>query len=561
MPTRQPRDNIKNAVKKLHFAAGPNMDNRLWSDVLKAQEQIEKNNTANSKPNIPSTITKLAVAAVIIVTVFVGINQFGVSVNMVPAAFGEMIEAMEAMPWMHIRLTMHMPDEQIKNEYWYSFGSKVEIHKEADKVGYYDFGKHEQYVYSIDSKAITISYFAGVNFAHEAPGAQSPWDFVEKLIEHKITRQATVAKKMGKYDGREVEIHEAVIPRKEHEHGFIGPVTMKIIVDPQTHLPIAGSQETVYPDGVQKLEFDFDFSLEGPRDIYDVGVPESVQVVNNLPNMDAMEIFETYQARREVFFQQKFLSVVGISRSRDGMFHGAHVIYNTPQLLRTEHYKIEERFNPVGDWPKSMDEIGDTAGSVLQWLQTSGFGELNDIHIADGKDSYQSIYLRREKKWEVHKKPGGSKWNHNMMSNALPLLRHWLSKATSVTIIEDDYSQEYSLTCTQLLGTPDKRGSLNPLKCLIHFDPLKDYHWQRLEIQYKDRVEHAGSTRVSISEVKEFSQTEDGWFFPRVVEHWNATEDHDSSEVSTKLSGIKTVYLEMNPDFPEGLFDAANLPQ
>jgi hypothetical protein len=141
------------------------------------------------------------------------------------------------------------------------------------------------------------------------------------------------------------------------------------------------------------------------------------------------------------------------------------------------------------------------------------------------------------------------------MANCLPLLDHWLSKSISVTIVEDDYSKDEALTCIQLLGPQSEYGLLSPRKCLIYLHPQKDYHWRRLEIEYKSKAEPADSTRISIREVKEFFQTEQGWVYPRVIEEWE--RGNDSSSAST----IRTVYLQMNPAFPEGIFLPENLPQ
>lgn len=504
-----------------------------------------------------SRITKFAAAAVIIVGVLLGIHTFaggGVS-----RALADVIENTKKMPWLHI--VMDVRPVGTHGEYWFCFDSLIEIHNEKDAISYIDFGKREKQVYDRQANTITVSYLARGNFLHDAPGAESPWTFLERLIEKMKTEGGRVSRLRGEYQGSAADIYEVTLPRRAHK----GPTVIKIIANPDTNLPIAYHQETPYrhPDkeevlAIKTCELSFDFPEKGPQNLYELGVPELAEVVNNLPNLNAIKILDSYKARRDAFFKQRFLAVVGISRGPDKMFSGAHVIYNDQSVLRIDYYRIEKRFNPGGNWPGSKNELGSTAGSVLQWLRMSGFATLRQTQLFDGKHHFRSTLIRKnsqEWQWSSDNNPGRSKWNHDIMGNCLPLLERWLSKSISVTIIEDDYSKDQALTCIQLLGPNSEYGLLSPHKCLIYLDAQNDYHWRRLELEYRSRAEPADSTRISIREVKEFSQTEEGWVYPRVSQEWEG----ESDPVSPSM--IRTVYLEMNLAFPEGIFLAENLPQ
>ncbi|MFH1616129.1 MAG: hypothetical protein ABIG61_13715 [Planctomycetota bacterium] len=82
----KPADNIHKLIKKLQIEPGLDMDRKVHIRITKALEKWKKTKPAGSKPNIwrtimKSRITKLAAAAVIIIAILIGINQFGGSIG------------------------------------------------------------------------------------------------------------------------------------------------------------------------------------------------------------------------------------------------------------------------------------------------------------------------------------------------------------------------------------------------------------------------------------------------------------------------------------------------
>jgi hypothetical protein len=73
-------DKIKRMFEKAELGINPDADEKVFQDVFQAQQKITKK--APAEPGIwriimKSPIVKLAAAAVIIVAVLLGINQFG----------------------------------------------------------------------------------------------------------------------------------------------------------------------------------------------------------------------------------------------------------------------------------------------------------------------------------------------------------------------------------------------------------------------------------------------------------------------------------------------------
>ena len=76
-----PADNINKSIKKLHIEPTAEMDKRIHDGISNAIKESKQKTPATKKPDtwriiMQKKITKLAVAAVIIVAVLIGINSF-----------------------------------------------------------------------------------------------------------------------------------------------------------------------------------------------------------------------------------------------------------------------------------------------------------------------------------------------------------------------------------------------------------------------------------------------------------------------------------------------------
>lgn len=94
----KPADKIKELINKSDVATSPDADQRILADALKHLDKLKRNKLAPNQPNIGRIIMKsrisiLAAAAVIVIAVLVGINQFGGSVTSV--AWADVAEKVE----------------------------------------------------------------------------------------------------------------------------------------------------------------------------------------------------------------------------------------------------------------------------------------------------------------------------------------------------------------------------------------------------------------------------------------------------------------------------------
>ncbi len=93
----KPADNINETIKKLHIEPSVEMDKRIHNGISKAIRESKQNTPVCDKPDVwrilmNSKMTKLAVAAAIILVGMVIVNQFGGSIDGSSVAWADVLE-------------------------------------------------------------------------------------------------------------------------------------------------------------------------------------------------------------------------------------------------------------------------------------------------------------------------------------------------------------------------------------------------------------------------------------------------------------------------------------
>ena len=139
-------ENIEKIVKNLDLDIDTNAqtDQAVLSKLLDAQTKSMKQQPAVILPNIrkiimKNPITKLAAAAVIIIAVFIGIDQLGTNGSSV--VWADVAERFESVPFFNITAYFHKIGTKTKKiEIWRSEDSRIRAH-EGNKVFFKDFSK------------------------------------------------------------------------------------------------------------------------------------------------------------------------------------------------------------------------------------------------------------------------------------------------------------------------------------------------------------------------------------------------------------------------------------
>ena len=475
-----------------------------------------------------SRITKLASAAVIVIAVLIGIHPFNDSLNGTTAAYAKVKEKIRNVPWIHISYTGYILDEmgnkkteegELDTEIWYSFKSQIVIQKyPKGLIKYQDYANQKVHTYNPVSKRIVITALSNTKFPLEA---DTPWSWLERNIQRMMPFGGEVTRKTGQYNGQEVEVFEIV----STDTPGMASIRGKIFVDTSTSLPIA--EERIYINTkINKPQRigtgTFDYPEQGPKDIYAFGLPSDTPTVNSLPLPQWEEINRVYRSHRRKA-PEKYIAIVTSELSILGNpIEYVDICYTDGISLRRERHFLFIP-GPVGvQWRKQAGEFGNTFDSILRWSQAHKAHGNISITIYKGQYYYSS---RRDDvgTWETTKHKIRRQLTGSDFWNICPIVEiGWPSIRGYADIVQNDYAINNKLIRVEVQNRE------------FYLNPNRDYICQK---KAKNNQE---------TDVIEFGRTEAGKWYPK------RTKD---------LGNSNTIYLETDPEFPEGIFDPNNLPK
>ena len=280
-------EKIKKLFAKSDVTVNSKVDDRIISNALTALEKSEKTKSVSAEPDIwriimKSKITKLAAAAVIIIAVFIAINQFGGSFDVSTVALGKTLDNMKKMLWLHQVANGTIEGKEVTTEQWISFESKVFAFKLSDgHIEYHDYSKQKVWEYDPHSKTISISYpeHKGDNVFLRLTSLSSFSSFLDIAIKKLTEEGGKVIERSGKYNGNTVRIYEVTFSG----HPAFKKTNIKFFVDPKSQLLIAEKVKATDENGniLMEAEIKLDYPETGPTSIYDLIVPSSAKIIGS----------------------------------------------------------------------------------------------------------------------------------------------------------------------------------------------------------------------------------------------------------------------------------------
>ncbi|MHC4639839.1 MAG: hypothetical protein ACYTBV_20450 [Planctomycetota bacterium] len=138
----RPTDDLKKLINKSHLTVSRDVDNRILGDAISDLEQLKQTQSARPMPNMwrvimKKSITKLAIATVIIIVAIFVINQFGGSIDGSSIAWAEIVQRVErSHDEYHSELLAAMEEMDIEkiglnadllSEFWQKLGWKAQM--------------------------------------------------------------------------------------------------------------------------------------------------------------------------------------------------------------------------------------------------------------------------------------------------------------------------------------------------------------------------------------------------------------------------------------------------
>ncbi len=240
---------IERLAKKIRFSPNPAADERILTSAEAALEKSIKTKPAALQPNIwriimKSRITKLAAAAVIIIAVLIGINQFGGSIDGASVAWGEVVKNVE-----QIRTSIYRSKTSIEGlsyvkggalqetegyEYYSAeYGMRRDKYENGTIIAVEHWIPAERAIVTINPQTKTYSrrFFTEEEFRDKFKKREP-----KEIIKHFMTFEYT---ELGRktINGVEVEGIEVNDPKVMLESLFES-VVVRLWVDVETNLPV-----------------------------------------------------------------------------------------------------------------------------------------------------------------------------------------------------------------------------------------------------------------------------------------------------------------------------------
>jgi hypothetical protein len=274
----KPADRLERLIKETRYRADAETYDKALGSYLQAVDEHIEHKSVLSEPKIwrkivKSRMTKLAVAAVIIIAAYLVVHQSGGSIDVATVSFAQITENMKQMPWMHAVIKGAGEDM----EGWFCFERRMVIYKRANgQVRYQDGLKQIVQLYDPNTNTVAVSHGASTGRVWMTSSAAGFPKMLIKMFEEMYGDTGDkVVEETGKYRGRDVKIFKMSRP--------LGDMDMKaeMTVDAKRNILLLVSQKAYDKAGKLAIEANghFDYPEKGPASIHHVGVPRSAKIV------------------------------------------------------------------------------------------------------------------------------------------------------------------------------------------------------------------------------------------------------------------------------------------
>ncbi len=556
----RPLKDIQKIVAKFNVKPGPQMRSKVLDEALEIQRNLKPQSASGTyiwRIIMKSNITKFAAAAMIILVLFIGVNQFGGSISLTTISFADISKAMENETWIYAKSSS--PEGITLTEMWIGFKSKIRAFKSIDgRVSFTGLNEHRNYTYDPNSHSITIVY----NYANDFDWSNSsPIAMIENEYLELINRGVKIITSQAEYEGKQVQLQEAKLLQSNINH------LISWYIQPGTKLLLAKRQESISSSGEKRVrETIYDYPQSGPLDIYALGVPRDTKILYALPGAAYIAIWDSYR-QKSAEATSEYIAVITHSSQAD-IIDRIDVDYKSGQNHRWESHSVFTEGQQIEKlWPEYKKQLGDSIESYLAWT-VSHYKDSGAISIELYDEPYYCSTSRDDKgQWSDISKLYSPDYS-NMHHGTLEIIGWPHIFNTNGYIIEDDYSKQNILICIEFI-------SHNPLlsRSLYYIDPKKDYlcvrrvtetslntEWQGDQSWLEDTSYKDGNGSIVVADITETIQAPNGHWYPKTIERKQTGISKDYKEKPLSVTDIKKVYIQTNPKFPDGIFNAEKLP-
>jgi hypothetical protein len=346
----------------------------------------------------------------------------------------------------------------------------------------------------------------------------------------------------------------------------------RLVIDKQDHL--LGATEITYldPDGnvivVQKSRSEP--IRTGPTDVYELGVPKDVTIVNKVPDERVQQVRKSIATHASRFLDT-YIAVITEARMENGQerITEGMVVFRRAKELRVDVYR-RLYSQPDHITPLYRSELDASLTRLKSyWPEGENWG-IRSVRLYDGLWQYV-LEVKDDNlvAWDKQRRPDGDAYATDDVEEFAWQTLWWLNEPEHM--YEDDYSRTHGLIAMEL--TTQWQGYRLPKRQVAYIDPQKDYICQRFideelfdapwqeDKEWMNKAENKGSLRERrrVRDVTEYGQTSAGQWYPKVIAETGHELPYD--RLREDVAGVIRIHLlTEHPEFPEGVFDPDRLP-
>lgn len=532
------------------------------------------------RPDIWRTImaskwTKYTTAAMLCIAIIIGVNLIPAKELTAAQILTKVADNMSDMLWRKCvhKTYITAKDETRVDTVLVDYTSKQSFAiMSGGSLHQRDYANNKVSVYLPDENTLTIKPF------------KNPWLGPQTTIEEYIKTIQDVGMQVTKSqeirDGVKLTVIEfdeilnniSLNPYKYRSKlGSVKVIRTKLFID--GNLLRLASKEISYVDADNNLvskKISHDEHIEtGPKNIYELGVPDDVKVINQIPGKQVQQLHKKIDEHRSAFIKNYIAVQVKTVVNRDASetLHNAKVIYSIDDKLRVDIFKKQKSasFDLITDRIKLL-------GRSIQLLKSCvpqhDDIEIQAVRIYDGlwqhnlDRHFNKMFVKKPKRM-----PEGDMYNNDDIADFGWRKLWWLSEPAH--IYQDDFSEQNNLIATEITSQYNNR--ILPKRLRLYVDPQKDYltrryvseqlldaPWQQETIDPNELLNNM-SEHVRDLVVTEFGQTSRGKWYPKTITT-KGYNSHLDGKYKSDFNHITRIYLlQEYPQLTDNFFDPNNL--
>jgi hypothetical protein len=286
----RPAENIKRLIKNAEVNINQDVKKAALDELINELENTQKTSSAVTSPKIGRIImtrktTKFAAAAVIIIAVFIGINQFGGSLNMTSVAWAEVTErVLNVRTFVCNRTDLHITPNNSQG-----IKRRLKIYDSAEYGNRIDSYRNQEIqvsTYTLPLENAIVTVMPSVHKYDRHPLTKEmlremeqkrPGKIVARFMENEYRHLGH--KKIGDIEVEGIEVYDtAVIDGPDIES-----LVARLWVDVNNELPVLIEIEILLGNGNGEMNIvldDFKWNVELEKNIFKPNIPEDYKRLN-----------------------------------------------------------------------------------------------------------------------------------------------------------------------------------------------------------------------------------------------------------------------------------------